>query len=82
MNSHTGPGRQLAPPYELRYLAELTNAYMAGLRDVIEVLKGADTERLATLLDHLQVTITQPGYVGTVRAISHELARLLGERPD
>ncbi len=71
----------LPPPRELRYLAEMTRAYMGGLRDVIEVLKEADVERLAPLLDHLQVTITEPGYVGTVRAISDELARLLGERP-
>ena len=54
---------------------------MAGLGDVIEVLKGANVERLGTVLDHLQVKVSQSGYVSTVRAITDEIARLLGERP-
>lgn len=55
---------------------------MAGLGDVMEVLKGANVERLGTVLDHLQVKVSQPRYVGAVGAISDELARLLGEGPD
>ncbi len=55
---------------------------MAALGDVIEFLKGASVERLGTVLDHLQVKVSQSGYVGTVRGISDEIARLLGERPD
>ena len=37
---------------------------------------------LGTVFDHLQVKVSQSGYVGTVRAISDEIARLLGEGPD
>ncbi len=39
-------------------------------------------QRYARLIDHISVPISQLGYVGTMRAISDEVARLLGEEED
>ena len=71
--------------HALRQLSQPTTTYLAGLDDVLAVMSEAGpgvVQRYARLIDHISVTITQLGYVGTMSAISDEVARLLGEEED
>lgn len=84
MESRIRPGRQGPPgPFEVSFVAELTQAYRAGLEDIITVLDIAMRDnpellfRFAGLTNRLR-SLVSPGEGGLL-ATEQECRALLGE---